>query len=171
MKTLLKTLTIGLTVLVLASCGGSSAKDFVGTWKADASSLNLTLGDDVPAEIKLMIEEKKKGATLHNLREADRVNFKFKEGGRLSISWDQGVETLNWSVDGDYLTLDGEIKGDRRGEPLKGKVLLYVESVSSNKLTVSVTAQEIVRLKELFPGEFNNVPNQIDRISISLNKE
>ena len=57
MKTLLKTLTIGLTVLVLASCGGSSAKDFVGTWKADASSLNLTLGDDVPAEIKLMIED------------------------------------------------------------------------------------------------------------------
>jgi len=159
MKNVFKTLAVALTAVVLVSCGGASSADLVGTWKADPSSLDLTLGDGIPAEFKSMIEEGKKEAISEASEESDKVSFEFKEDGKLVVSAEGEDETFtfNWALDGDKLTLDGEIEGQ------KGKIVLNVESVSADKLTLALTAEELLaQVKEQMPEAMNEVPSEFD---------
>ena len=160
MKNAFKTLAVALTALTLVSCGGTEATsaDLVGSWKADPSSLDLTLGDGLAA-FKGMIEEEKSKMISEASREADQISFEFKEGGKLLISkvGEDETYTINWSMDGGKLTIDGEVEGE------KGKIVLTVASISADKLTVTLTAEDLLaQIKEEMPEAMNQVPGEFD---------
>jgi hypothetical protein len=174
MKKVFKTLAVALTALVLVSCGGTeqTSADLIGSWKADPSSLNLTLGDGLAA-FKGMIEEGKSQMLSEVSGESDKVTFDFKEDGKLVVSAEGEDETFNWSLEGDKLTLEGELEGQ------KGKIELTVESVSADKLTLALTAEDLIaQIKEQMPEAMNQVPGEFDvdamakgtSMSMSFNK-
>ena len=174
MKKVFKTLAVALTALVLVSCGGTeqTSADLIGSWKAAPSSLNLTLGDGLAA-FKGMIEEGKSQMLSEVSGESDKVTFDFKEDGKLVVSAEGKDETFNWSLAGDKLTLEGELEGQ------KGKIELTVESVSADKLTLALTAEDLLaQIKEQMPEAMNEVPGEFDvdamakgtSMSMSFNK-
>ena len=174
MKNVFKTLLVALTALVLVSCGGTemTSIDLAGSWKADPSSLDLTLGDGLAA-FKGMIEEGKEEMLSEISGESDKVTFDFKEDGKLVVSAEGKDETFNWSLAGDKLTLEGELEGQ------KGKIELTVESVSAEKLTLALTAEDLIaQIKEQMPEAMNQVPGEFDvdamakgtSMSMSFNK-
>ena len=65
--------------------------------------------------------------------------------------------TINWSMDGGKLTIDGEVEGE------KGKIVLTVASISADKLTVTLTAEDLLaQIKEEMPEAMNQVPGEFD---------
>jgi|TARA_B110000495_G_scaffold192571_1_gene196892 hypothetical protein len=158
MKNVFKTLAVALTALALVSCGGTevSSAGMAGKWKADPSSLDLTLGDGLAA-FKGMIEEGKEEMLSEVSGESDKVTFDFKEDGKLVVSAEGEDETFNWSLAGDKLTLEGELEGQG------GKIELTVESVSADKLTLALTAEDLLaQIKEQMPEAMNEVPGEFD---------
>ena len=158
MKNVFKTLVVALTSLALVSCGGTemTSIDLAGSWKADPSSLDLTLGDGLAA-FKGMIEEGKEEMLSEVSGESDKVTFDFKEDGKLVVSAEGEDETFNWSLAGDKLTLEGELEGQG------GKIELTVESVSADKLTLALTAEDLLaQIKEQMPEAMNEVPGEFD---------
>jgi hypothetical protein len=76
----------------------------------------------------------------------DAVTFDFQEGGKLVISADGEEQEMNWEVDGDHLIVSGEVEGQ------SGKIKLMIEDVSSDKMSVSLTAEELIaQVKEQMP--------------------
>lgn len=162
-------------LLVLASCGGKEA-DVVGKWKIDVSSIDVTLGDGIPAEMKSMMNgnmSEMKSADAQ--KEADQTTFDFQEGGKLVISKKGDDEKLEgkWSIDGDYMIIEGEIEG------MKGKLKLMLDEVSGDKMTVSLTGEEILaQLKAQQPGMVEMMKGQGDldkmakgtKVSVSFKK-
>ena len=176
MKNAFKTLAVALTALTLVSCGGTEATsvDLVGSWKADTSSLDLTLGDGLAA-FRGVIEEEKNNMLSEASEESEKVTFDFKEDGKLVVSAEGEDEafTFDWSLAGDKLTLDGEVEGE------KGKIVLTVESISADKFTISLTAEDLIaQVKEQMPEAMGMVPGEFDidamakgtSMSMSFNK-
>ncbi len=88
MKNVFKTLAVALTALVLVSCGGTEViqQELAGEWKADPSSLDLTLGDGLAA-FRGAIEEATEVNMLSEASgESEKVTFEFKEDGKLVLS-------------------------------------------------------------------------------------
>ncbi len=176
MKKVFKTLAVALTALVLVSCGGTeqTSADLIGSWKAAPSSLNLTLGDGLAA-FKGMIEEGKQEMLSEASAQIEKVTFDFKEDGKLVVSAEGEDEafTFNWSLAGDKLTLEGELEGQ------EGKIELSVESVSADKLTLALTAEDLIaQIKGQMPEAMDQIPGEFDvdamakgtSMSISFNK-
>ena len=160
MKNVFKTLAVALTALALVSCGGTevSSAGMAGKWKADPSSLDLTLGDGLAA-FKGMIEEGKEEMLSEVSGESDKVTFDFKEDGKLLVSaeGEDEILTFDWSLIGDKLVLEGELDGQ------EGKIELTVESVSADKLTLALTAEDLLaQIKEQMPEAMNEVPGEFD---------
>lgn len=160
MKNVFKTLAVALTALVLVSCGGTevSSAGMVGSWKADPSSLDLTLGDGLAA-FKGMIEEGKQEMLSEASEESESVTFEFKEDGKLVLSHEDEDETFSfdWSLEGDKLIIEGEV------EEQKGKMTLTVQSVSADKLTLALTAEDLIaQVKEQMPEAMSMVPGEFD---------
>jgi len=158
MKNVFKTLAVALTALVLVSCGGADSADLVGAWKADPSSLDLTLGDGLAA-FKGAIEEQKSQMLSEASEESESITFEFKEGGKLVLSHEDEDETFSfdWSLEGDKLIIEGEV------EEQKGKMTLTVESVSADKLTLALTAEDLLaQVKEQMPEAMSMVPGEFD---------
>ena len=160
MKNVFKTLVVALTSLALVSCGGTemTSIDLAGSWKADPSSLDLTLGDGL-AVFKGAIEEGKQEMLSEVSGESDKVTFEFKEGGKLLVSAEGEEETFtfDWSLEGDKLILEGELEGQ------EGKIELTVESVSADKLTLALTAEDLIaQIKEQMPEAMDQVPGEFD---------
>lgn len=134
-------------LLVLGSCGGASEADVVGKWKVDASSVNIELGDAVPDAIKGEVDEAMKEMKSGKAKdEMDKVTFDFQEGGKLVISADGEEQEAKWSIDGDYLVIEGDMDGR------SGKLKLNIDEVSGDKMTVSLTGEEILaQIKEQAP--------------------
>jgi hypothetical protein len=132
-------------LFVVASCG-SAEKDMIGKWKMDASAIDVKLGDGFPAEMKSEVNEGIKEMKSEGASELDAVTFDFQEGGKLVISADGEEQEMNWEVDGDHLIVSGEVEGQ------SGKIKLMIEDVSSDKMSVSLTAEELIaQVKEQMP--------------------
>jgi len=132
-------------LFVVASCG-SAEKKMVGKWKFDASALNVELGDGFPAEMKDAVDGGIKEMKSEGAEEMDAVTFDFQEGGKLVVSGEGDEQTFNWSVDGDYLILSGELEGQ------SGEIKLMIEDVSDDKMSVSLTAEDLIaQVKEQMP--------------------
>jgi len=158
MKNVFKTLAVALTALVLVSCGGTDSAELVGVWKADPSSLDLTLGDGLAA-FKGAIEEQKSAMLSEASEESESITFEFKEDGKLVLSKEGEDETFSfdWSLEGDKLIIEGEVEGE------KGKMALNVQSVSAEKLTLALTAEDLIaQVKEQMPEAMNMVPGEFD---------
>ena len=175
MKNVFKTLAVALTALMVVSCGGDEASIaesdvstaevevstedlLVGPWKVDPSSLDLTLGDGLAA-FKGAIEEEKGKMLSEASGESDKVSFEFKEDGKLVLSHEDEDETysFDWSLEGDKLVIEGEVEGQ------KGKMALNVQSVSADKLTLALTAEDLIaQVKEQMPEAMGMVPGEFD---------
>lgn len=158
MKTLVKGFAILSTLLILASCGGTSESDIIGTWKIDAKSVDIKLGDGFPAEMKAMVE---KGKSEMKEAESDMeaVSIEFKEGGKLTVSVKGESQEVDakWSIDGDYLVIDGEFEGK------KGSIKLKLEEVSSDKMELSLSAEDLLaQVKKDMPEALSQVPPSMD---------
>ena len=175
MNKVLKTLAVALTALIVVSCGGDEApieeadvstaeaevstEDLlVGPWKVDPSSLDLTLGDGLAA-FKGAIEEEKSKMLSEASEESETITFDLKEDAKLVLSKEGEDETFSfdWSLEGDKLIIEGEVEGQ------KGKMALNVESVSVDKLTLALTAEELIaQVKEQMPEAMGMVPAEFD---------
>lgn len=134
-------------LLVLGSCGGSTESNIIGKWKVDVSSVDVQLGDAVPDMIKNELGEgMEKMKSPEAQKEADKMTFDFQEGGKLVLSNGEEKKEAKWSIDGDYLVIEGDMDGQ------KGKLKLKIDEASGDKLTLSLTGEEIVaQVKEQFP--------------------
>lgn len=158
MKNVFKTLAVALTALVLVSCGGADSAGLVGVWEADPSSLDLTLGDGLAA-FKGAIEEQKSEMVSEASEESESITFEFKEDGKLVLSHEDKDETFSfdWSLEGDKLIIEGEVEGE------KGKMALTVQSVSADKLTLALTAEDLIaQVKEQMPEAMSRIPGTFD---------
>ncbi|MDC0313622.1 lipocalin family protein [Flavobacteriales bacterium] len=160
MKNVFKTLAVALTALALVSCGGTevTSAGMAGKWKADPSSLDLTLGDGLAA-FRGVIEEEKNNMLSEASEESETITFDLKEDGKLVLSKEGEDETFSfdWSLEGDKLIIEGEVEGQ------KGKMTLNVQSVSADKLTLALTAEDLIaQVKEQMPEAMNMVPGEFD---------
>jgi hypothetical protein len=158
MKSVFKTLAVALTALLLVSCGGADSAELVGAWKADPSSLDLTLGDGLAA-FKGAIEQEKNQMLSEASEESETITFDLKEDGKLVLFKEGEDETISfdWSLKGDKLIIEGEI------EDQKGKITLNVQSVSADKLTLGLTAEDLLaQIKEQMPEAMSMVPGEFD---------
>ncbi len=161
MKNAFKTLAVALTALALVSCGGTevTSADLVGSWKADPSSLDLTLGDGIPAEFKTMIESGKKEAMSEATNETEGMLIEFTKDGKIVLSKDgeEAPFTLNYVVEGDKLSIKGEVEGEK----LDYHVTLT--EASADKFTITLTAEDLLsQIKEEMPEAMNQVPGEFD---------
>lgn len=149
MKNVLKTLMVVLIPLFLASCGGSASSDgLVGTWRVDLNSLDLVLGDGIPAPMKTGIEAQKGQAMEQAKSETENITLEFTKDGKAILSKEGEDEKpeLDYSLDGDKLSLKGEIEGE------KVDLGLNVSEISSDKFTIAMTGEEILaQVKEKYP--------------------
>ncbi|MFK7796689.1 MAG: hypothetical protein AB8E82_04490 [Aureispira sp.] len=148
MKSVFKLLTIvSIAALLIVSCGGSGA-GLVGKWHVDLSSLDLVLGDGVPAPMKAMVEGQKDGLVKQGEEQSDDVTIEFTEAGKVILSkvGEEKTEEMNYTFDGSKLNLSGDMEGE------KVDVDLTISEVSGDKFTVSMTAEEILaQVKEKYP--------------------
>jgi hypothetical protein len=152
MKNLFKALIVVMIPLLLASCGGGDkAGKIVGKWKADVSSLDLVLGDGVPAEIKTMVEGQKDKTLGEAEKEVSDITIEFTEAGKVVLSKEGEDEKpeMDYSVSGNKLNLKGDVEGQ------EVDFTLTLASVSGDKMTVAITGEEIVKqMKEKYAKEF-----------------
>jgi len=125
-------------LFVVASCGGASESDLVGKWSVDPASVNIELGDGVPAEMKAMVESAEKEMKSEGAKEVEATTIEFKEGGKLVISAEGDEQEGTWSLDGDNLTLGMEEGGQ------KLDITVEVE-MSGDSMTATLTAESIMK--------------------------
>lgn len=149
MKNIFKLLaTIFISSLLLTSCGSGATDGLVGKWQADMSSFDLVLGDGVPAPMKGMIEAQKEGVVKQGEAESGNFTIEFTKEGKMIVSkkGDDRTEELDYTFNGEKLSLSGEVEGD------KVDLDLNVSEVSSNKFTIAMTAEEILaQIKAKYP--------------------
>lgn len=148
MKSVFKLLTIiSIAALLIVSCGGSGS-GLVGKWHVDLSSLDLVLGEGVPAPMKAMVEGQKDGLVKQGEEQSDDVTIEFTEAGKVILSkvGEEKTEEMDYTFDGSKLNLSGDMEGE------KVNVDLNISEVSGDKFTVSMTAEEILaQVKEKYP--------------------
>lgn len=154
MKSVFKLFTIVLITVLLASCGGGSGSTagLVGKWHADLSSLDLVLGDGIPAPMKAGIEAQKDGLLKQGEAQSDDVTIEFTEDGKMILSkeGEEKKEELNYAFDGNKLSLTGDMDGE------KVDFDLNISEVSASKFTISMTAEEILaQVKAKYPALLN----------------
>ncbi len=125
-------------LFVVASCGGVSESDLVGKWTADPSSVEITLGDDVPSEMKSMVERGEKEMKQEASSDIKATTIEFKEGGKLVVSAEGQEQTGTWSLDGEDLTLGMEAQG------MKVELTVQVE-MDGDSMTATLQATEILK--------------------------
>lgn len=176
MKNAFKTLAVALT---LVSCGGTevTSADLVGSWKADPSSLELTLGDGIPTEFKAMIEAGKEERMNEFANEAEGMLIKFtkdttvlrkeensnevkqiEKWGEIILS-KHGLDdvNVNYKVVGEKLYISGELAG------VWLKLNVTLSEISADKFTVNLTAEDLIaQVKEQEPEAMNMVPDEFD---------
>lgn len=140
MKNVFKTLAVALTALVLVSCGGNSADSLVGSWHADVNSLDLQLGEGIPAEIKEGIESEKGEAIEEAAEESEGISIEFTKEGKVILSKEGEEETfsLDYAVEGDKLSFKGEIEGE------KIDVYVTLADASADKFTISLSGEDVL---------------------------
>ena len=141
MKNLFKATLLGAVVLLTASCGSNAKENVVGTWHVDLSSVDISLGDAVPAEMKAGLEEgKKEMQSAEAQKEADEVSINFNADGTLVAekAGDDDKLEAKWSVEGDKLKISGEAEGQAFD------VALDIEESSADKLTLGLTGEYIL---------------------------
>lgn len=127
-------------LFVVASCGSVSEDDVVGKWSIDASSIDITLGDGVPADIKKMVEQGKKEMMEEGKSDMESAVIEFKKGGKFSVQGES--EEGTWKLDGDQLILGMEQRGK------KVSVKFDVE-MDGDDMKLTLTAEEVMNvLKE-----------------------
>ncbi len=127
-------------LLVLGSCGGASEADMIGKWKMDAGSIDLKLGDGVPAEMKAMVEFGKKEMMSEGKEDIEGATVEFKKGGVFTVSMDGQSEDGKWKLDGDNVVLTMKPEGAKK----EVSISLIVEEVSGDAMTLTLTAEELV---------------------------
>lgn len=126
-------------LFVVASCGGVSEKDLVGKWSVDPTSIDIKLGDGVPAEMKTMVEQGQKEMVSEGSEDMKAATIEFKEGGKLVIGAEGESQEGTWSLDGSDLTIGMEERGQ------KVEVTLQVE-MNGDEMTATLTAEEILNV-------------------------
>ncbi len=125
-------------LFVVASCGGVSEGDLVGKWSVDPSSVEITMGDGIPSEMKKMVKEGQKEMEQEASEDLKAATIEFKEGGKLVISAEGESQEGTWSLDGEDLTIGMEQGG------VKGEITVQVEMDGDN-MTATLQATEIVK--------------------------
>ena len=174
MKKVISGFSILVSLLVLASCGGSAESDIVSVWKIDVSSIDLKLGDGFPEEMKAMVEGQKAEMT-GNTEEMDGITIEFKEGGTFVVAKKGEKENQEgtWKIDGDKLVLTAEVDGK------SNSIKINLDEVTSDKLSLSLTAEDVLaQVKEQMPEAMGAIPAEFDidamvtgtKLAISLKK-
>jgi hypothetical protein len=153
MKSIFKLLTVVLISVVLASCGGggtgASADVLVGAWHVDLSSLDLVLGEGVPAPMKGMVEMQKEKLLTEGADKSDDITLEFTEAGKMIASkeGEEKKEEFDYSFDGSKLSITGETDGE------KIDVSLNISEASADKFTIAMTGEEILeQIKAKYPA-------------------
>jgi len=147
MKSIFKLLTVVLITVLLASCGGSS-NTIVGAWHIDLSSIDLVLGDGIPAPMKGMVESQKEGLIAEGEEKSDDLTIEFTEAGKMILSnkGDEETKELNYSFDGSILSLTGDLDGE------KVDLNFNISESTADKFTIAMTGEEILsQIKEKYP--------------------
>ncbi len=159
MKNLAKlTLFVAITLFMIG-CGSNAKDNLIGNWKVDPSSLEINLGDGIPEEYKTMINEGKKEMTEEASREANKVNFEFKDDGKMVVSAEGEKETFefDWEVNGEKLKINGEVEGQ------KFEVELDIQESTADKLTLALTGEYILNeIKKQAPMALAGAPEGMD---------
>ena len=162
MKKFFSTVAVVLSLAVLTSCGGNAEADLVGEWKLDAGSVELELGEGIPDEMKKMVEGGQK-----EMAEDDDVkgaSLEFKEDGTFVVSGDGEDLEGKWTVEGDKLSLEAEVEG------MKGKFSFDLVETSADKVTLSLTAEDLLaQVKEQFGDMYDEaskeMPGDVDEMA------
>lgn len=159
MKKIISAAVVFAALFIFASCGGGAETTLIGSWKIDPASLDVELGDGFPAEMKTMVENGKKEMREEGSAEMDKVTIEFKEGGKFVMSAEGEDEKIEgtWSVDGEKLKIEAEIEGK------KGSVSLNLDEVSSDKVALSLSAEDLLaEIKKQMPEALEEVPPMFD---------
>ena len=158
MKKLISGLAIA-SILFLTSCGGGAEKQLIGTWKVDASSIDMQLGEEFPADMKAMVEGGKAEMKEEMNGEMDGLSIEFQEGGKFVMAMEGESEKIEgtWKVEGDKLVIDAEVEGK------KGTISLNLDEVTADKVALSLSAEDLLaEIKKQMPEAIEEIPAQMD---------
>lgn len=159
MKKIISGAVVLAALFIFASCGGGAETTLIGAWKIDPASLDVELGEGFPAEMKSMVEEGKKEMKEEGSSDMDKITIEFKEGGKFVMSAEGESDNIEgtWSVDGDKLKIEAEIEGK------KGTVSLNLDEVASDKVSLSLNAEDLLaEIKKQMPEALEEVPPMFD---------
>ena len=158
MKKFIGGFAIFASLLILASCGGASEDQIVGTWKVDAGAVDIQLGDGFPEEMKAMVENGEKQMKEDN-GQLDKVSIEFKEDGKFVVKAEGEDENAEgtWKIDGDHLVIEAEVEGK------KGSMKFNLDEVTDSKMKLSLNAEDVLaELKKQMPEALEQVPAAMD---------
>jgi hypothetical protein len=142
------------SLFIFASCG-SREKDILGKWSPDLGSIDLKLGDGIPADIKSEVEQEMSGVKAMQFM-MDQIIIEFKEEGVLTLGPTGDTRDFNWKLDGNNLVLSGELEG------LKADFSLEIKELSKEKMTLFISAEAMMeQAKKAMGSEFDEAMAEI----------
>lgn len=159
MKKIIGVFALGISLFILASCGGNPEKEVVGAWKVDPNSIDLVLGEEFPEDLRGMVEGGKDEMKLEEAENFEKLTIEFKDGGKFIMSMEGESETIEgtWKIEDDKLRIDAEVEGE------KGSVALNMDEISGDKLALSLSAEDLLsEVRTQMPEVLDEVPSMFD---------
>ena len=145
MKKIIGGMAILLSLFILGGCTGTPKEEIVGTWKINTRSIDITLGEAFPTDLRIMVKGYR-FMLFTQQSEANKISFVFKKGGKFIVEAYGDKVNGRWSIKGNNLKLSTTVDGH------KAQILLHIDEVESDKFTVSLTAKMVLdQLKSLLP--------------------
>jgi len=154
-KTIIFGMFLTASLFILNSCGGDLQKNIVGKWTADLSSLEVTLGDGIPGDIKPEVESGVKEVKSMQFL-AEQVTIDFKDGGVLTLGPSGDTKDFNWKVDGNNIVLSGELEGQ------KFEFSIEAKESSADKIVLFISAESALeQMKKVMGAEFDQAMGEL----------
>lgn len=159
MKKIIGVFALGISFFILASCAGNPEKEVVGAWKVDPNSIDMVLGEEFPDDLRGMVEGGKNEMKEEEAENFEKLVVEFKDGGKFIMSMEGESETIEgtWKIEDDKIRINAEIEGE------KGSVALNLDEITSDKLALSLNAEDLLsEVKTQMPEVLDEIPQMFD---------